>query len=129
MGGNGASQALAVTVRRLALQGDSPRGRRGIVTKELLVGLANGLGNGVVAGAIAAAFASWWMHAGPMLGVVVMAAMWGNLVIAGVAGGLVPILLEKMGVDPAISSSVVVTTFTDMGGFFLTLYLATVLLL
>jgi magnesium transporter len=129
MGGNGASQALAVTVRRLALQGDTARGRRGIVTKELLVGLANGLGNGVVAGAIAAVFAAYWMHVGPTLGVVVMVAMWGNLVIAGVAGGLVPILLEKMGVDPAISSSVVVTTFTDMGGFFLTLYLATVLLL
>jgi magnesium transporter len=64
-----------------------------------------------------------------MLGVVVMVAMWGNLVIAGVAGGFIPILLEKLGVDPAISSSVVVTTFTDMGGFFLTLYLATVLLL
>jgi magnesium transporter len=129
MGGNGASQALAVTVRRLALQGAAPGGRRGIVTKELLVGVANGLGNGVVAGAIAALFAAYWMHAGPMLGVVVMMAMWGNLVIAGVAGGLVPILLETMGVDPAISSSVVVTTFTDMGGFFLTLYLATVLLL
>ncbi|MBV9110736.1 MAG: magnesium transporter [Gemmatimonadetes bacterium] len=129
MGGNGASQALAVTVRRLALQGDTVRGRRGIVGKELLVGIANGLGNGIVAGTIAAVFATWWMHAGPMLGVVVMVAMWGNLVIAGVAGGFIPILLEKMGVDPAISSSVVVTTFTDMGGFFLTLYLATVLLL
>jgi magnesium transporter len=129
MGGNGASQALAVTVRRLALQGDTVRGRRGIVGKELLVGIANGLGNGIVAGAIAAVFATWWMHAGPMLGVVVMVAMWGNLVIAGVAGGFIPILLEKLGVDPAISSSVVVTTFTDMGGFFLTLYLATVLLL
>ncbi|HSU12800.1 magnesium transporter [Longimicrobium sp.] len=129
MGGNGASQALAVTVRRLALQGAAAGGRRGIVSKELLVGLANGLGNGIVAGTIAALFATYWMHAGPMLGVVVMAAMWGNLVIAGVAGGLVPLVLERMGVDPAISSSVVVTTFTDMGGFFLTLYLATVMLL
>jgi magnesium transporter len=129
MGGNGATQALAVTVRRLALSRGSPGERTEIVTKELLVGIANGLANGIIAGGIAAAFSIGWLHTGPMLGVVVLLAMWGNLVVAGVAGGFVPILLERFGVDPAIASSVVVTTFTDMGGFFLTLELASRLLL
>jgi magnesium transporter len=129
MGGNGATQALAVTVRRLALSRGSPGERTEIVTKEVLVGIANGLANGLIAGAIATAFSVWWLHSGPMLGVVVLLAMWGNLVVAGVAGGFVPILLERFGVDPAIASSVVVTTFTDMGGFFLTLELASRLLL
>jgi magnesium transporter len=64
-----------------------------------------------------------------MLGLIVTVAMWGNLVIAGVAGGVIPLVLEWFGVDPAIASSVIVTTFTDMGGFFLTFMLATKLLL
>lgn len=129
MGGNGATQALAVTVRRLALSGDSVRGRMEIVTKEMLAGMANGFANGVIAGTIAAVLSTWFLHRGPMLGVVVMIAMWGNLIIGGLSGALIPILLEKVGIDPAIASSVIVTTFTDMGGFFLTLWLATVMLL
>ncbi|MDB4949993.1 MAG: magnesium transporter [Gemmatimonadetes bacterium] len=129
MGGNGATQALAVTVRRLALSRGVAGERGEIVTKEVTVGVANGLANGLIAGAIAAAFSVWWLHTGPMLGVVVLLAMWGNLVVAGLAGGFVPILLERFGVDPAIASSVVVTTFTDVGGFFLTLELASRLLL
>jgi magnesium transporter len=129
MGGNAATQALAVTVRRLALSHGAGGEHRDIVGKEVIVGVVNGLGNGVLAGAIAAVFSLWFLHTGPMLGVVVMLAMWGNLVIAGLAGGFVPILLERFGVDPAVASSVVVTTFTDMGGFFLTLELATRLLI
>lgn len=129
MGGNGATQALAVTVRRLALSRAGRQERLGIVGKELLVGLVNGLGNGILAGLLIAALARSLYHADPMLGLVVTLAMWGNLVIAGLAGGLVPIMLERLGVDPAIASSVIVTTFTDMGGFFLTFALATQLLL
>ena len=129
MGGNAATQALAVTVRRLALSHGPGGEHREIVRKEVLVGLVNGLGNGLIAGGIAALFAAFWLHTSPILGVVVMLAMWGNLIVAGLAGGFVPILLERFGVDPAIASSVVVTTFTDMGGFFLTLELATRLLL
>jgi magnesium transporter len=129
MGGNAATQALAVTVRRLALTRDAASGRGEIVGKEVLVGLANGLGNGIIAGIAIALLADSYYHAHPILGLVVTLAMWGNLVVAGVTGGLVPILLERVGVDPAIASSVIVTTFTDMAGFFLTFELATRLLI
>lgn len=129
MGGNGATQALAVTVRRLALSRGSRDERWGIVGKELIVGFVNGLGNGLIAGGVIALLAKSYFHTHPVLGLIVTIAMWGNLVIAGVAGGLIPLVLEWLGVDPAIASSVIVTTFTDMGGFFLTFMLATKLLL
>jgi magnesium transporter len=129
MGGNGATQALAVTVRRLALSREGRGERWDIVGKELAVGFVNGMGNGIIAGLVIAALAHGYFHTRPVLGLIVTIAMWGNLVIAGVAGGLIPLVLEWFGVDPAIASSVIVTTFTDMGGFFLTFLLATKLLL
>ncbi|MEJ2679249.1 MAG: magnesium transporter, partial [Gemmatimonadota bacterium] len=63
------------------------------------------------------------------LGLVVLMAMWGNLLIASFAGGFIPILLERVGIDPAVASSIFVTTFTDLAGFFLLLGLATALML
>jgi magnesium transporter len=69
------------------------------------------------------------MNRDAMLGVVVMAAMWLNLIVAGFAGAFVPIVLERAGVDPAVASSIFVTTFTDLVGFFLLLGLASSLLL
>jgi magnesium transporter len=124
MGGNTGTQALAVTVRRLAL-GLIPRGHfLGVIGKELLVGLTNG----IVCGAIAAIVALFFGQ-GAMLGLVVFLAMVGNLVVAGFAGAFIPILLERRGVDPAVASSIFVTTFTDVCGFFLLLWLAGNLLL
>jgi magnesium transporter len=124
MGGNTGTQALAVTVRRLAL-GLIPRGQfLGVIGKELLVGLTNG----VVCGGIAAAVALF-LGQGTMLGLVVFLAMTGNLVVAGFAGAFIPIVLERRGVDPAVASSIFVTTFTDVCGFFLLLWLAGNLLL
>ncbi|MCZ6917320.1 MAG: magnesium transporter [Gemmatimonadetes bacterium] len=124
MGGNAGTQALAVTVRRVAL-GLAPR-EHGlqIVRKELLVGLVNGLAVGLIVGAVAA-----MIGADRMLGFVVMLAMWGNIVVAGVAGASIPLVLEKLGLDPAVASSVFVTAFTDMFGYFLILGLATALIL
>lgn len=124
MGGNTGTQALAVTVRRLALSQESATGRWEVVGKEVLVGLTNGFANGVVVAVVA-----WLINGNPMLGVVVMLAMWGNLAVAGFAGAFVPITLERLGVDPAIASSIFVTTFTDMCGFFLLLGLASQFLL
>lgn len=124
MGGNAGTQALAVTVRRLAL-GQLPRNRAiGVIGKEILVGVVNGLAIGAVVALVAT-----WMGEGTRFGVVVVLAMWGNLVVAGFAGALIPIVLERLGVDPAIASSVFVTTFTDVCGFLLLLGLGTVLLL
>jgi magnesium transporter len=124
MGGNAGTQALAVTVRRVAL-GLAPR-ERGlqIVGKELMVGLVNGLAVGLIVGTVAGV-----IGADRMLGVVVMLAMWGNVVVAGVAGASIPLVLEKFGLDPAVASSVFVTAFTDMFGYFLILGLATALIL
>ena len=124
MGGNAGTQALAVTVRRLAL-GLIPRGRfLGVIGKEALVGLTNGVANGLIVAVVAL-----FLGQGPMLGVVVFLAMTGNLFVAGCAGAMIPILLERRGVDPAVASSIFVTAFTDICGFFLLLWLAGTLLL
>jgi magnesium transporter len=124
MGGNAGTQALAVTVRRLAL-GLIPRHRfLQVVGKEMLVGVTNGLAIGIVVGGIAALLGEQ-----PTLGLVVFLAMTVNLFIAGFAGAFIPMVLERVGIDPAIASSIFVTTFTDTFGFLLLLGLAGWLLL
>ncbi len=124
MGGNSGTQALAVTIRRLALSPE-PEGRRwSIVRKELLVGLGNGLAIGTIVALLA-----WGVQGEPLVGLVVMLAMWANLTVGSFAGAFVPIVLERLRVDPAVASSIFVTAFTDMCGFFLLLGLASRLLL
>ena len=124
MGGNTGTQALAVTVRRLALSQESSGRRWSVVGKEVLVGLSNGFAIGATVAVVALV-----VNGSPMLGVVVMLAMWMNLAVAGFAGAFVPIVLERLQVDPAVASSIFVTTFTDMVGFLLLLGLATRFLL
>lgn len=124
MGGNAGTQALAVTVRRLAL-GMIPKDRAWrVIGKEAFVGAVNGVANGLVVAIVATI-----IHEGPMLGLVVLGAMWGNLIVAGFAGAFIPLVLERFGVDPAVASSIFVTTFTDVCGFLLLLGLASVVLL
>ena len=119
MGGNAGTQALVVTVRRLAI-GQIPDSKKlGVILKEFLVGAINGLAIGLVVGAVA-----FMTGQGPRLGLVVFLAMTANLVVAGFAGAFVPIVLQRLGIDPAIASSIFVTTFTDMVGFALLLGLA-----
>ncbi len=116
MGGNAGTQALAVTVRRLALGLIAPAAFLQVIGKEVMVGLACGVANGVVTALVALAF-----HQPPMLGVVICLAMIGNLFVAGFAGAFIPLVLERFRIDPAIASSVFVTTFTDVCGFALLL--------
>ena len=124
MGGNAGIQSLAVTVRRLAL-GLLPKGRAWqVIRKEMLVGAINGFANGVVVALVAVALGDGWL-----LGLVVFLAMVGNLVVAGLTGAFIPLALVRIGVDPAIASSIFVTTFTDVCGFGLLLGLGTILLL
>jgi magnesium transporter len=125
MGGNAGTQALAVAVRSLALKEDLG-GRAGLVLVFREVGV--GLVNGVILGAVTA-LAALAMHESMKFGLVVLLAMWGNLVVAGFAGSIVPMVLDRFGIDPAVASSVFVTTFTDMCGFFLLLGLASAILL
>jgi magnesium transporter len=123
MGGNAGTQTLTVFVRGLALgEIDWENGVKAI-WKELLVGIANGIAIGAITGLIVGFWTEQWVLAG-----ILLLAMCGNLVIAGVAGGLVPLALEKYGFDPAVASSIFVTTFTDTGGFFLFLGMASLAL-
>ncbi len=124
MGGNAGTQALAVTVRRLALGLIPVNVFTRVVGKEILVGMTNGIVMGLAVGSVAAL-----MGEGPRLGVVVFLAMAGNLMVAGFAGAFIPLILERMGIDPAVASSIFVTTFTDVCGFLLLLGLAGWLLL
>ncbi len=124
MGGNAGTQALAVTVRRLAL-GQIPVNKSlRVIGKEIAVGATNGFAIGLAVGTVA-----FLTGQGVLLGVVVFLAMVGNNVVAGFAGAFIPIVLDRVKVDPAIASSVFVTTLTDIIGFALLLGLAGSLLL
>ncbi len=124
MGGNAGTQTLTVAVRAIAMRDLAAGNALRFVGKELLVGLANGLMFAVTAGAVA-----WLWFDTPMIGVVIGVAMVINLVAAALCGALVPLGLEKVGVDPAVASSVVLTTVTDVIGFLAFLGLATLFLL
>lgn len=124
MGGNAATQSLAVTVRRISLSDLSDAQAYNTVLKEFLVGLLNGAANGFIVFLIA-----MFYDADPMLGLVLFLAMTGNLVIAGLTGSSIPLVLKRVGIDPAVASSIIITTFTDCAGFLLPLWLATKLLL
>ena len=106
-------------MRRLALGLIPPDRFVKVVGKEILVGLVNGLAIGVTVSAVA-----YVMGEGVYVGLVVFLAMSGNLFVAGFAGAFIPILLERFKIDPAIASSIFVTTFTDVCGFLLLLGLA-----
>jgi len=123
LGGNAGTQALAVTVRRLALGLISRRQGMEAVAKEALIGATNGLAVG-----IAIALVTLAMGEDPRLGLLVFLAMSFNVFVAGTAGAFIPIVLEKAGIDPAIASSVFVTTLTDIVGFAFLLGLAGFLL-
>ena len=124
MGGNAGTQTLTVVVRQLALgdisQGDAMR----IIRKEVTISLVNGLFFAIIIGIIA----SVWFDKG-MLGIVIAISMLINLFMAGFFGAFIPLLLKKMDIDPAIGSTVILTTITDVVGFFSFLGLATYILL
>ncbi|MGB3723925.1 MAG: magnesium transporter [Pacificimonas sp.] len=124
LGGNAATQTMAVTVRALATDELTESNTRRTIVKEIRVACINGLAVAVLIGAGAALFFADWQ-----LGGVIAVAMLGNIMVAGLAGVLVPVTLDRMEIDPAISSSVFVTMTTDVMGFLLFLGLASLLLL
>ncbi|MBC7655521.1 MAG: magnesium transporter [Oligoflexus sp.] len=124
MGGNAATQALAVTIRRITLSDLSDNQAYKTVIKELTVGLINGAVNGLIVFLFA-----YLYDDNLLLGLVIFIAMTGNLLIAGIAGAGIPLILKRVGIDPAIASSIIITTFTDIFGFLLLLGLASKLLL
>ncbi|WP_236025235.1 magnesium transporter [Arenibaculum pallidiluteum] len=124
MGGNAGMQTLTVVVRGLATRELSEANSLRVLGREAAVGVINGVFFALVVGGIAAA---WFRE--PMLGVVIGAAMIVNLFFAAIAGALIPLGLARIGVDPAVASSVFLTTVTDVVGFMAFLGLATVILL
>ena len=124
MGGNAGTQTLTITVRSLATQEISALNAARVVYRELGIGLLNGILFAIVTGAVGMV---WFGDT--ILGVVLAAAMIVNLIVAALAGILIPLGLDRAGIDPAIASSVFVTTVTDVVGFLAFLGFATLFLL
>jgi len=124
MGGNAGTQSLTVVVRQLALGDIAKHDAFRTIRKEVTLSLINGLFFAIIMGIIA----SVWFDKG-MLGVVIGVSMVINLLSAGFFGSMVPLLLKKLDIDPAIGSTVILTTVTDVVGFFTFLGLATLILL
>jgi magnesium transporter len=123
MGGNAGTQTLTVVVRGLALGVVTEANARRVLTKELMVGALNGLLWAVVVAVVAL----WW-YKSLVIGLLIASAMVINLAFAALSGVTIPILVRKLGVDPALASSVILTTVTDVVGFFAFLGLATLYL-
>jgi magnesium transporter len=127
LGGNAGTQTLAVAVRALASKELTTANARRIVLRELLVGLVNGLCLALVMGAATYLFFGESDHHGK-LAIIVGSALIANIFTAALGGILMPLALEKMGRDPAVSSSIFVTFLTDFTGFFAVLLIASLLL-
>jgi magnesium transporter len=119
MGGNAGSQTLSVAIRGLTLGEINLKDDWKLVFKEILLGILDGAAIGLITGVIVSI-----RYGNAYLGVVTLLAMIGNLIIAGIAGYLIPLIIDKTGQDPALSSSIFLTTATDTCGFFIFLGLA-----
>ena len=124
IGGNSGNQTITMIVRALALGQVQQESARVLLRKEIGVAMVNGLIWGSLLG-----FVAWWLYRSVALGAVMTAAMMLNLIVAATVGVAVPLLRQRLGYDPAIGSSVLITAVTDSGGFFIFLGLATVFLL
>ena len=120
MGGNAATQTLAVIVRGIAIGELTWSNSRKALIKEALVGLGNGVACGIVGGGVV-----WLMQGTPWMGLILGMAMIINMFVAATAGTLIPLSLRALKIDPALASSVFITTLTDVFGFFSFLGLGT----
>lgn len=123
MGGNAGSQTLAIVIRSIALGEVDSKKNWKLVFKQIILGLINGAAIGIITGIIL-----YFKYDNPYLGLIIFIAMVANLIIAGLFGFLIPLILKKLGVDPALASSIFLTTITDVCGFFIFLGLARIFL-
>lgn len=123
MGGVAGNQTVALVIRGLALGHIGDANRRELLLKEAAVGLLNGILWATIIGGIVVAWKGNWV-----LGGIISAAMLTNLFVAGVAGVMIPVLLKKMNIDPALAGGMALTTVTDVIGLSVFLGLATILL-
>jgi len=125
IGGNSGNQTITMIVRAIAVgQIDEQSALKRLLKKELSVALFNGVVWGGLLGVLA-----WWLYKSVPLGLVMTSAMTLNLLLAASAGVLIPMVRQRLGTDPAIGSSVMITALTDSGGFFIFLGLATLFLI
>ena len=121
--GNSANQTATIIIRSLALGQITTNNARRLISKELAIGLLNGMVWGGVAGLFA-----FFLYHNALLGLILTSAMLLNLLLGALAGLLIPLAMHRMGRDPAIGSSVMLTAITDSGGFFIFLGLAALFL-
>jgi magnesium transporter len=119
MGGNTGTQALAVMVRGIALKEVSLKTGSIVIVKEMIAGCFNGFITGVIVTMIA-----WLFNQSLLLGLIVGISMVINLAIAGFFGATIPLIMKRLGKDPATSATIFITTATDLFGFFVFLGLA-----
>ena len=124
MGGNAGTQTLTVSVRALATKDLTPSNALRIISKETFVGGINGFVFAILVGLI-----SFYWFRDPLLGLVIAFAMILNLLVAGLTGALIPITLNKLKIDPALASGVILTTITDVFGFLSFLGLASIFII
>ncbi|THF54794.1 magnesium transporter [Pseudothauera rhizosphaerae] len=124
IGGNSGNQTITMIVRAIAMGQVEQSARNRLLKKEVGVAVFNGIVWGGLLGVLA-----WWLYGSVSLGLVMTAAMTLNLLLAATAGVLIPMIRIRLGADPAIGSSVLITALTDSGGFFIFLGLATLFLL
>ncbi|MDA7823157.1 magnesium transporter [Opitutales bacterium] len=129
MGGNAGTQTLTITVRALATKELTSYNTVRAIRKELLVGVLNGLLFAILAGVATVFIFGDLGETSILLGGIIAGAMVINMIVAGLSGVVLPILLDRWGVDPAVASGVFVTTVTDVVGFFAFLALASLVLL
>ena len=124
MGGNAGTQSLTITVRALATKELTAFNALRSIRKELIVGVVNGMLFAILSGTL-----TYFWFDNLMLGAVIGAAMIVNMVVAGVAGALLPLCFDRLGIDPAVASGVFVTTVTDVVGFLAFLGMASIVFL
>lgn len=124
MGGNAGTQTMTVAVRALAMRELTSTNALRVVNKEVVISLINGVLLAVIIGVVA----GLWFSS-PVIGAVLAVALVINMLVAGLSGILIPIGLQRFGIDPAVASSVFVTTVTDVVGFFAFLGLAAMVIL
>jgi len=124
MGGNAGTQSMTVAVRALATKDLTEANALRVIGKEIAVGLLNGVMFAALMGVVA-----WLWFSSPMLGGVIAGAMVANLLVAGMSGALIPLMLNRLNIDPAVAAGVFLTTVTDVVGFLVFLALGAAFLL
>lgn len=123
MGGNAGTQTVSIIIRNIAMGNVKLKDAGKLVWKEIFLGIIDGAGVGLITGLVV-----FLVYSNLYLGLIIFLAMIGNMVVAGISGLIIPLVLDRLHIDPALSSSIFLTTATDILGFFIFLSLANIFL-